>query len=1022
MTSLSMAVPRVHADDNNDCLGVGAPTWNASRAAYAISSREEFEFIGTESDCLDNSFYLTTDLDFSAAFWEPIDSFAGRFDGRNKTITGLTLTGSESGLFNTNAGAEIVDLRLEDVSVDVGDPFDDKNIGSVVGFSLGSLTIDNVHASGDLVALNNVGGLVGYSLGMVNVNSSSVEGDVTATAEDDFILAGTAGGLIGLAAGGATITDSSYDGDISAWTHAGGLVGEVVNDFLTIHDSDVTGSITGTMTDEFTSTGFAGGLAGLAANGALVTGSSLDGDVEAWSYAGGLVGEVVNDFLTIEDSEASGSVVGHADDGSIWGSVAGGLVGAATMGASVSGSSFDGDVEAWSYAGGLVGEVVNDFLTIEDSDASGSVTALADGGILNDGYAGGLIGAATMGASVTGSSFDGDVEASTYVGGLVGETVNDFLTIEDSDASGSVTATLTEDGPSYAGGLVGIATSGVLISGALFDGDVEALTYAGGLIGDVANEVATVEDSSATGTVTSTDDGDSMWEGAAGGLLGIATSGASVSGVSFDGDVEARQWAGGLIGQVFNEFVTIEDSDASGTVTANLVDESHEDGVAGGLIGIASFGASVSGSSFEGDVVAWTHAGGLVAYLPNQGLTVSESYAAGTVTALSDADLYEDSFAGGLSGFSSGGIAGTNVYFVGNVVSQLVAGGLLGYTNGAVSLTSSFASGSVSVTGDVGFGAPLGTGGLVGATLSDVEVTDGFFNGDVEGTEGAGGLIGTATGGDIDLIRTYSVGSVVDNDDPGVADLVGISIAAPTITSSFCVHAARCSDATRITASELSSRRFFSSEGWDLRTVWCFTSGRNDGYPMLRSITFGPLDSGCARRTGGSRRRVVFDPAGGSCSVNGVPTTRPWLVGFRGSTSLPAAGSCERAGYTLIGWTQDPGSTSPVSLVESTVRRSGRLTAVWTKTPGAPVFIGALRDFLCRDCGTALVIWRVAGDDATTIDAQVSVDGVVVPCSPFALVDWRLCGVTGLMTGQSHTIEVRLRTNGATGEPAVVAV
>ena len=991
------------------CTGADdAPEWSPSDDAYLITNEVELAYIGTNDDCLDDSFLMNDDITITVSPWEPIADFVGTFDGGGNTIDGLVLSGSGAGLFNTEDGARISHLVIDDVTVDGTDGEDDQNVGAVVGLAQGELTLDDVQASGTISAEDGSGGLVGYSLGSVEVSSSSFDGDVTATI-DDGIFQGTAGGLVGMASDGVTISSSTYEGNVSARYYAGGLVGYVPNDSASIDHSSATGSVTANLEmDNFTDS-YAGGLLGMAVDGATITSSSFDGDVVGWTYAGGLVAYAPNGMLTIGDSNVSGTVSAVMEDPIFKSGYAGGLAGLAAAGAVVTDSSFDGDVDAWTYAGGLIGDVVNEMLTIVDSGATATVTAhLVDD--FSGGSAGGLVGSATAGAGVSGASFDGDVEAWSNSGGLIGEVFNDFLTVEDSSVSGSVTATVVDDfiTEGSAGGLVGLASMGATVTDSSFDGDVEAWTYAGGLIAYIPNESITVEDSSATGTVTSTLVDESFDAGIAGGLVGLGSFGATITGSSFEGEVEAWSHAGGLVAYVPNGETSIDDSSASGTVTSTMHDESFSEGIAGGLVGLGSEDTSVSESSFDGDVEAWTHAGGLVAYVPNGALTVDRSYAAATVSAVSDDD-FADGFAGGIAGFIQDDATFSLTYFSGDATADDTVGGLLGFTNGDVGVVSSFAAGSV--TGTSG----EGVGGLVGRTSSDVEVSDSFYNGDIAGVEYVGGLIGlSSSGGDIDLARSYHVGEIDDTDAPEEKDLVGSSSGDLTITESFCI-AEGCDDGLLIQSSELSSPRYLIGAGWDLHAVWCFSSGHNDGFPVIRAITFGPLESGCARRSGGGRRQVTFDPAGGTCVVGGESIDRPWTVRFRGATLLPLGDACSRPGFALAGWTADPvDAVTPVLISTSSVR-AGHVRAVWKPVPGYALAFSAVRDFLCPDCNKVFAVWIQPEGDVPVIGAQLSVDGVAVECS--LLVDvwiFHLCGVDDVAPGP-HTLGIRLRSEGGLG-------
>ena len=168
-------------------------------------------------------------------------------------------------------------------------------------------------------------------------------------------------------------------------------------------------------------------------------------------------------------------------------------------------------------------------------------------------------------------------------------------------------------------------------------------------------------------------------------------------------------------------------------------------------------------------------------------------------------------------------------------------------------------------------------------------------------------------------------------------------------------------------------------------------------------------DSGAEIERASHPRRltVTLDPSGGTCKHQ----ESPWTVSQRGSVTLPSARDCTRDGYTFLGWTRDPAKTTPESLLHTFVARSGTVTAVWGKLPNPPFAVFALRDFLCNQCGNALVIWQTTDTDTTGF--TVTVDNTPSTCTLITLGNWSLCGVSGLTPNQPHTFGVSIQnTNG----------
>ena len=178
------------------------------------------------------------------------------------------------------------------------------------------------------------------------------------------------------------------------------------------------------------------------------------------------------------------------------------------------------------YAGGLVG-YAHSGSTITNSSAAGSIT------VGSTSWVGGLAGY-IYSAQVNGSNANVTCGGSSrYAGGLVG-AAEASSTITNSYASGSVTGGNAATTSTFAGGLVGYTDSSQVTNsystGSVTGGNVPAAdsTYTGGLVGASVNS-SLITNSYAAGSVTN----------------------GSVTG----GSVAA--YAGGLVGAVDNEYTTI---------------------------------------------------------------------------------------------------------------------------------------------------------------------------------------------------------------------------------------------------------------------------------------------------------------------------------------------------------------------------------------------------------------------------------------------------------------------------------
>ncbi|MCP5284880.1 MAG: filamentous hemagglutinin N-terminal domain-containing protein [Burkholderiaceae bacterium] len=573
-------------------------------------------------------------------------------------------------------------------------------LGGLVGqHHNGALT--QLTATGNVTggASSTAGGLIGYSNNAGDAVNLRAEGDVTAGSN--------AGGLFGLWQNGTRIVDSQALGQVASGGYAGGLVGQANSNDVGIVNSSASGSVRGST--------YVGGLVGYAsyssidrglASGAVTAVSTNGGTV----YAGGLVGYFLHYTAggTIVDSTASGAVLADAN-----GSDAGGLVGRVDSG-SIERSSASGTVTAQDSsgsstshrAGGLVGRYSSYVDTVFADNA-------ATGRVISAGDAGGLV-AIYNGypdvAAPTNVSASGDVSGHGTVGGLFGSL--NYIGLENGSAIGNV---LNTDASGRTGGLVGRQYryyAGSTISDSRATGEVSGGYYAGGLVGEVTDY------SYHANTVS----------------YGVIASQAS-------GDVSDAYIAGGLVGRYYGGYgsganantpsdLGIRDSVASGDVQASYT--------AGGLVGsMASYGGVV-GSRASGDVTIIANgsgamAGGLVGELSAYSGTagdgrIQESTASGNVTLAAGTgpganDYYTDLRFGGLAGWINGPNAGavtvSDSYATGNVSAvsdggRVRAGGLVGSTDSSLERT--YATGAVNGTGYAGTAL---VGGLVGELRRD---------------------------------------------------------------------------------------------------------------------------------------------------------------------------------------------------------------------------------------------------------------------------------------------------------------
>lgn len=487
-------------------------------------------------------------------------------------------------------------------------------------------------------------------------------------------------------------------------------------------------------------------------------------------------------------------------------------------------------------------------------------------------------------------------------------------------------------------------------------------------------------------------------DGDLGALVGNSLFSVTIEDSSASGDVSAESGnAGGLVGRVQNE-VTIIDSNSSGDVTSGPGGYGS-----GGLIGYVDLELTVTNSFSTGAVTGSGWAGGLFGY-DDLLVTINGSYSSG--------DVSGEDYVGGLGGELGKPFYSTitDSYAVGDVDGDYSVGGLLGYTYYPVTIIRSFSTGDVSGVDSVG--------GLVGnaafAYSLVMPVIDSYATGDITGTNAVGGLMGGSFGQRVE--SSYALGEVTGLDSVG--PLVGLDYDTGTIPSinSFGLSGRTNCDTGAVnvcaSANELRSRQFLADEnGWDFDTVWCVRSSLNHGFPVLRTINFGPGDTNnCRSRHGRPTRQVTLDPAGGSCGEHSTL----WTIGFRRTRQLPTATDCVRFGYVFLGWTNDASKTSDQDLLTTSVSRSGSLTAVWGALPPAPGSIAILANAWCTRCSSALVIWSSVSDDGLT--AEVSVDGTEVECAESGNVGgFGFCWISGLESGSSHSVSLAWRNKYGVG-------
>ena len=343
--------------------------------------------------------------------------FYGTYDGDNKIISGLYIDDNSYGdykaLFGCTVHATIKNLTLSDTYLN-----STAYEGTLVGYGLNSLTIDNIKTYGK--AGNNprnIGGMIAEftdngpsTSGMLKIEN--VENNI------DLLNGGsTKAGIIASISMMQTteepnliIRNAVNNGDVNISSTTGGIVGVVSAPFpnVLIENAVNNGNFSNSTTDNFT----AGGIVGfLQPYTGIIRNSYNTGNMEyhpsSSSTYGGIVGSGTNSntIYTIDNCFNSGDITfSHISSGTTIGN----------------GINTEGMTEAeyspyWNYAGtfgGLVG-TNGSKLTITNSHNSGNFTTI--------GTVGGLIGSEWGETSYIENCYnEGNITASSSAGGLIG--------------------------------------------------------------------------------------------------------------------------------------------------------------------------------------------------------------------------------------------------------------------------------------------------------------------------------------------------------------------------------------------------------------------------------------------------------------------------------------------------------------------------------------------------------------------------------------------------------------------------
>ncbi|WP_455668783.1 hypothetical protein [Phocaeicola sp.] len=322
--------------------------------------------------------------------WMPIGTagrpFRGHFDGAGHIITGLLRSSSDPnfgffGFFGcvssvvVSGSSPLPDIRnltvMADVESNISSLRDQRYVGSIVGYTTGSATLDNCHFGGHLTAKGTAGvkSYVGGIAGAVGVSNERRSDDVSLITDCTTTSAATVG------VDGISIS-------VGNWVYVGGIAGECINAATVsgcTNGATVSGPIitSGDTQSEKITSFCTGGIAGYMKETSVGTGS-----IYRCTNNGAVTGGVYPNGIT-----STGGIAGYLNTTSASDLTNRGAVVAAT-GAEIRSCKTGGIVGHLFMFGGMestVGPVSLIYATNEGPVSGGAATQMSyTGGIVGD--------------------------------------------------------------------------------------------------------------------------------------------------------------------------------------------------------------------------------------------------------------------------------------------------------------------------------------------------------------------------------------------------------------------------------------------------------------------------------------------------------------------------------------------------------------------------------------------------------------------------------------------------------------
>ena len=438
-------------------------------------------------DFNDIYFKVVNDLDLSPfSNWRVIGEsgaypFKGHFDGNNKTISNLKITGSTQyrGLFGNVVGssstsrADIHNLTVKG-SVSGG-----QYTGGIVGYC-DNVKLYNIVNEVDVSSTSNYcGGIAGYNNSYSRFDSCENKGTI-----NGYYYAG---GIVGYQNSYDTITNCRNTKDVKAnYYYVGGIVGSKSSSGY-IQDCENIAKITVTYTSSYN---YAGGIAGYMGSSQFIKNCNNSGDVVAGSYyVGGIVGyyssgqSSLTGIYEIRNCHNSGNISGTY--------YMGGIVGYGNY-CRIRFCDNRGNINSTSYAVGGIAGYMYYYCLISGCNNYGDIATTYTGGSVGTPYGtGGIVGcynyqsnAANIISLDTCNNYGNVTSAGYMTGGIVGQ--NYYCgSIRKCHNYGDVKGTY------YVGGIAGFnrgsynstSTYAMKVSSCANSGEVSGTYYVGGIVG-----------------------------------------------------------------------------------------------------------------------------------------------------------------------------------------------------------------------------------------------------------------------------------------------------------------------------------------------------------------------------------------------------------------------------------------------------------------------------------------------------------------------------------------------------------